>query len=345
MDSKQKEFYILSIRSGMFLEGSVKILPYKLETLIESHHVYTAAYDEALEDGLMTYADIQGYMKDNGLWTQDDEDQLKHYKNKIDDKKLKMYNARTKKPFLEKERRALRILEALYVQHASKEAALHYQSCEAIADTSRLEFLLRKHCLYKNKPISSELDSNVLIRAYNKSQYSDTIIRELARTEPWRSLWVSSRKVNFKLLFNKDDEDININQRSLILWSNTYDNIQEAYEPPSEDVIEDDDLLDGWFIYSRRKREREQKKKDLEDKMSSTKSKDADETFVMVNKEEVFSRENINSMNDPEAMITKQRRYEQLMKEKEVSYTKLVDVQDRGHSEAMEAMRKRSGGK
>ena len=84
MDSKQKDFYILSIRSGMFLEGSVKILPYKLETLIESHHVYTAAYDEALENGLMTYADIQGYMETNGLWTKDDEEALKRYKNKID---------------------------------------------------------------------------------------------------------------------------------------------------------------------------------------------------------------------------------------------------------------------
>lgn len=345
MDSKQKDFYILSIRSGIFLEGSVKILPYKLETLIESHHVYTEAYDEALEDGLMTYADIQGYMEDNGLWTRDDEEELKHIKNKIDDKKLKMYNNRTKKPFVEKERRALRILESMWVQHSSKEAALHSQSCEAIADTARLEFLLRTHCLYKNEPVPPSLDSNVLIRAYNKSQYSDTIVRELARTEPWRSLWISSRKVNFKLLFNKDDEDININQRSIILWSNTYDNIQEAYEPPSEDVIEDDDLLDGWFIYSRRKREREQKKKDLEDKMSSSKGKDADETFVMVNKEEGFDKADIASMNDPEAQVTKARRYAQLAKEKQVEYSKLVDVQDRGHSEAMTAVRQRSGKK
>lgn len=343
MDSKQKDFYILSIRSGMFLEGSVKILPYKLETLIESHHVYTAAYDEALENGLMTYADIQGYMETNGLWTKDDEEALKRYKNKIDNKKLKMYENRTKKPFLNKERRSLRILEAKYFQHASKQDALQTQSCEAQAENTRLDFMLRKHSLWNNKPIPPDLDNNILIRAYNKSQYSDTLIRELARTEPWRSLWVSSQKVDFKLFFNKDDEDINLNQRSIILWSNTYDNIAEAYEPPSEDVIADDDLLDGWFIYTRRKREREQKQKELDEKVSP-RGKDANETFVMVNKEEGYDIDTINSMNDPSSVVTQQRRLAQLAKEKSVSYEKLVDVQDQAHAQAMNEAKRRSGG-
>lgn len=345
MDNKQKDFFVLSIRTGMFLEGLIKILPYKLDNLIESHHVYSNAYDEALADGLMTSSDIDGYMEDNGLWTQDDEEELKHYKNKIDDKKLKMYNSRTKKPFVEKERRALRILEQMNIQHLSKKSSLFIQCCESMADNARLDFLLRKHSFIDNKPVPPDLDANVLIRAYNESVYSDSIIRDLARSEPWRSLWASNKHVKFKLFFNKEDEDITINQKSIVLWSTTYDSIQEAMEPPSEDVVEDDDLLDGWFIYQRRKREREQKKKDLEDKMTSPKGKNADETFVMVNKEEGFDVSDINAMNDPSAQLVKANRKRQLQKEGNVDYTKLVDVQQRGNAEAAQEQRRRAGGK
>ena len=43
-----------------------------------------------------------------------------------------------------------------------------------------------------------------------------------------------------------------------------YDNIQESMDCPTEDVINDDDMLDGWFIVQNRKREKDKKEKDVD---------------------------------------------------------------------------------
>ena len=60
-----------------------------------------------------------------------------------------------------------------------------------------------------------------------------------------------------------------------------YDNIQEAAETPSEDVINDDDVLDGWFIVQRKKREVESAQNDFENSTKNERIKGAGEVFCI----------------------------------------------------------------
>ena len=50
-------------------------------------------------------------------------------------------------------------------------------------------------------------------------------------------------------------------------------------------------------------------------------------------------------MNDPSAQFVKANRKRQLQKEGNVDYEKLVDIQQRGNSEAAQEQRRRAGGK
>ena len=54
-----------------------------------------------------------------------------------------------------------------------------------------------------------------------------------------------------------------------------YDNIQESLDYPSEDVVEDDDMLDGWLIIQKQKRDKERAVSELE---NTTKNKDRKST-------------------------------------------------------------------
>ena len=121
------------------------------------------------------------------------------------------------------------------------------------------------------------------------------------------------------------------------------DKIQESPDCPDEDAIKDDDILDGWFIHSRRQREKEKKKAELESKMSNVKSRGADETFIMVNDEEGMSAEDIYDFNDGDARGIIRQRSQAIAKGKPLEFTDLPDVQQQGRLQAKEAIKSKTG--
>jgi cation diffusion facilitator CzcD-associated flavoprotein CzcO len=84
-----------------------------------------------------------------------------------------------------------------------------------------------------------------------------------------------------------------------------YDNIQESMECPNKEVIEDDDMLDGWFIIQHKKREKDRVEKEFENSTKNEKIKNAPEVFVVASKEKA---EKINDMNDMNAKMIKHQR-------------------------------------
>ena len=65
------------------------------------------------------------------------------------------------------------------------------------------------------------------------------------------------------------------------MWSSLYDNIQESPDCPSNEVINDDDMLDGWMIIQKRNREQAKLQKDAENKFGNKKISNADEVFIV----------------------------------------------------------------
>jgi hypothetical protein len=84
-----------------------------------------------------------------------------------------------------------------------------------------------------------------------------------------------------------------------------YDNVQESLECPSDDIIEDDDMLDGWFISQRKKREQEKAEAEVEGTMNE-KVANSSEVYVVAKSEKDHQR--IESLNNPHAKMVKKQR-------------------------------------
>jgi hypothetical protein len=354
MEYNERDYLISLLRTGIFLEGNLKIIPATLEQIVESHYEYQKSYDEALNDQLMTHKDLEIYMGANGLWTNLQEQDLMTIKKRIDNVKLNMYTDRVNPKSVEKLRKRARAAERAYQHLLSVKNAFYVNSCEGFAEAAKVAFILTKTVFINDKPVDKDHDINDLMKFYNQSMNQDNVTRELARSEPWKSLWISSKHVKFNLLFMKEDQDLTINQRNIILWSTTYDNIMESYEPPEHDVIEDDDLLDGWFVYSRKKREEEKKERDKENNKKSktrgsvnqeragySRTDENQEEFILVNQDEGWGANEINELNSPVAkqvIAERQAATSKAGKGKELRYYELPDVQEQGQIAAMRNM-------
>jgi len=92
-----------------------------------------------------------------------------------------------------------------------------------------------------------------------------------------------------------------------------YDNIQESLDCPTKEVIEDDDLLDGWFIIQGKKRDKEKSEQDFENSVKSNKIKNASEIFVMAPNQK--EKERIDNMNNVHSSMIKKQRFAVIQKQ------------------------------
>jgi len=77
-------------------------------------------------------------------------------------------------------------------------------------------------------------------------------------------------------------------------------------ECPTEDVINDDDMLDGWFIIQRKKAESERAKSELDERTQNDKIMNSDEVYVFTDsRKEADAIEGMNSVTS--SMIKKER--------------------------------------
>jgi hypothetical protein len=101
-----------------------------------------------------------------------------------------------------------------------------------------------------------------------------------------------------------------------------YDNVSEHPDCPEEEVINDDDMLDGWMIYQKRKTEENNKEKNATS--LTNKHKNASEIFVVANKEDA---KEIKQLNSSDSLKKIQQRANIVSKNKEVNEFDLPDVQ------------------
>jgi hypothetical protein len=150
-------------------------------------------------------------------------------------------------------------------------------------------------------------------------------IREVAKSEDWKSMWASSNGNPF----NDSYVDLTDEQRTLLLYSNMYDNARKHPECPDDDVFNDDDMFDGWMIFQKRKSDREKTENDMQNKFGDAKMISfglQDENIAGMSAQEQIDR--INNMNSQEAKLVRQRREQELAKKGSLRHADLPDVKD-----------------
>lgn len=259
-------------------------------------------YDKIIEDNkfdkrLLTEKEIEVYLKVNGIWKSDDQKILEESKKLLDESKINLflnYSNEKNKSTLKKQIKSIsQKINKLLIDKNS----MNYLGIKEHATSIKNEFIIM-NTIYDltNKLVfnNPEKDSHehqklqIFIREIVDRSLDINILRDLAKSEIWRS---------YASCFNlqKDTYEINDDYRYLIGLHRMYENVRQHPECPSEDVIEDDDALDGWFLYQNKKAEKDKKKNAIMSKVRGN-IKNAGEVFLIT--DDLKETKDIYDLND-----------------------------------------------
>jgi len=286
-------YLIFYVNNEKYILKSASIdLKYEAQILYNSiinDEKYNDWFREDNLDNLLIYLSL--WSKDTTMIIKDIEKKIENFKVdyythfKLSDKK------KTTKKNLDSYRKQLNSI-------LSKKEELYSNTLEGYANSIKNEFIIT-HTLYKNNNLvfdnknnsDNYLLFNTIVSELNKYTIVVSDFKKLARSNIWRSYW--NIKKNNVFMDNLSDD-----QRTLIGISQMYDRVYEHPDSPSDEIIEDDDALDGWMIFQRRKVEKEKKQQQID--TINPKLKNAQEIFLFANNQQ--EAQEIIELNSPEGL-------------------------------------------
>jgi hypothetical protein len=262
-------------------------------------------------DFWLTDRQCLGLLVKNGLCTADVDSNLKTIEKSIEDLKISLYNSMFSSDMFADKKKQLSMVKKKHAEMIFNRHCFDHLTLKGYASMIKSQFLIF-NTLYSedDKRIWKKFDEVevFLLEKISNRILENTIspskIREIARTEPWRGYW-NIKKTNIfdGPVFNFTDE-----QKSLVLYSKMYDSAFEHPESPTEEVIKDDDLFDGWMLTQHRKAEKDKMTAQLDKHLNkgSKKMANADEMFLVAKTPE--ERQRIEAMNDVSGAIIKAQR-------------------------------------
>lgn len=294
----EREYFVSRIRSGVYLvpldNVIVKVVSPTIEDECYANQLYVKAYEEALYDDIMTEEHIIAWAIEKGLWSDEQEEKISLLNKDIEKLKVEIFNNRSKSMMREKIRVYIRATEKALKEVSGERNSWFSKTCEGIAAEEKNLALFSRCCYIGTERVDFEyMDLNTMYYEYSKMMLNEAQLREIARNEPWRLNW--TLKDQQAIFANEPGRQLTNDQKGLLIWSKMYDNIQESMDCPTEDVINDDDMLDGWFIKQKKKQDAEKAKSELEARTQNEKIANADEVMVIADSSKEADR--IHSMN------------------------------------------------
>lgn len=290
------------------------------DLLIQSQQVYKDAISQGRENCLMDDGEICNYLIDRGDWSEEKEKNLievlpkhiEYWKEELFKAWPKPSELETVRKYLERAKKELENL--MYVRHS-----LDYISLEGLANYAKTQFIIENSCYLNDRIYRWQKYSPYLAMVYYQDNLiSENAIREIAHSYPWDGIWHSGKKLGN--LFGKAAIDLSQDQHRLVMWSSTYDSVMEHPDNLSQEIMKDNDLLDGWFIIKRKEKESETKKPaGLNPKIANS-----DEIYLTAKTMEDAKK--IDSMNSSYAKTIKKQRFNAIAKHGEVNELMLPDV-------------------
>lgn len=325
MEGWEREYEVARIIGGEiryrdFIIGS----PSRRDRFL-AHEVYKEVWREANLIGVLTSTELYNYLLLRNIWTAEYDKEYKLLTEKVEDLKVGLYENWCNSTARFEIRHALNIGRAEINRLDHIRHGLDHITCEGVAGSAKVR------CLIASSIKGGDARDDILeevIEHVLRTRLAESEFRELARTEPWRSIW-SARQHAGRGLFDAASVDLSDEQRTLVLWSSIYDSIKEHSDSPADDVIEDDDMIDGWLIAQRRKREASQEKKHG-DEIANAKIREADEVYILTDAQEARKVEKLNDIN---AQNIKKTRMAYLKQHGQVSEMQMPDTQQRFHME------------
>ena len=325
MKLHEREFFVSRIMSGLLkYEKDDLILfmhPLDVGQYYEAQEVFQKTYREALSEGIMTEEECLLMLVEHGLWNDEKQETMDGIEKDMETLKIEVFEAYFKESVKNAAKDLLNKAKIKYSELHDERHSYDFVTCLGVSTFARFNWIIENTTKHLDGSMCDweEISMQDVLMHFQKSQIPEDDFRELARSEPWRTMW-STGKANGQL-FDKPGIELTVEQRTLMAWSGLYDSVQESPEAPPDELIEDNDALDGWLLVQKRNRERD-KAKEQADSQFGDKTMNADEVIVFGDKDKV------NALNTPESKWTKAQRMKQLAEagDKGVRYDKFDDM-------------------
>jgi len=340
MELHEREFFVSRIDAGYIKykvgQTELYIHPCPKDIMYDANELYRDIYSRALLKGILTIPYTFKAMKSLGIWTETMDSDYKKLPKHLDDLKVGLFEAAFKTNERKKLRKFISEGKKEYERLSNIKHAWDQFTVEGTASFSKWCHIIMNCTKYKNGNVynweQEPLSVSNALDHYRSNMLSDTQLREIARTNPWTAIWVT-RKANRTPLF---EGELTHERQALIMWSRTYDSISESPESPHQDIIADDDMLDGWLIMQHRKRDKEQHHQGFSKFTDNQKIANADEVFIPA--DTLADAKKIDLLNSPGGLRDKRLRSRQIDRDGEVKLENFVDVQQHLRMEATKAM-------
>lgn len=290
-------------------------------------------YEETLQDhiydGWLTQDKTVYVLMENGLWSNQHDTIVKELEKKLDSVKVLLFENFMFSKKKQNYSNQLKSIKKQLDQYYTVKHSLDQNTIEAYASRIRNEYLIMS-CLYnanntrKIFTANKKNDSDFLNDCANeiaKTIPNVDTLKELVKSDIWKSYWNASGK---SCVFGNDASDYTDEQRVLINLSRMYDSVYEHPDCPNDEIIMDNDALDGWMIVQKQKREKEKKTQTITG--TGGKANNAAEVFVMATDKE--EAQEIFDLNTQEARKTLQEKQKVVLSsDKPIDDILLPDVQ------------------
>ncbi len=308
---------------------------YVVKDPIPEHHYLADVfckdiYDDFLQEGFLTQEESIQILIDRGLWSNDNDKQIdflvKDFSNILKNIKDCQFRSNEKKRWEELAKANRKKIEQL----SSSKNLILSQTIEYFIKLEKYKYLLFLNTYHNNERVWNDVDvfynqqNEKLINFLLKNTYlafdiDNKIIRKIARNDPWRIIWRASNKTGS--LFKHSASEMTEYQRELVTWSILYDSVYENMDCPDDSIIDNDDLLDAWFLEQQEKRKSEKK-----DKLNieNEKINNSKEVGIVVDSPE--DAQKVYKLNDQLGRQKIKERENTLYKKGSVKETDLPDV-------------------
>lgn len=277
--------------------------------------------------GVLSEDEIIGLQQERNIWSGDKEDELENLHENVKTLRKKIpdheFQSIQKRQLVE----AIEVLERrIAILSREKHSLDRYSTKYAVSTAKYKHHVFQLTTDLKGNRIwtdyeaflasSERLILKLMNTAYFDHGITESVLREIVRYEPWKSIWLGGCKVGN--LFGKPSCEWTDLQRTLVSWAVLYDNIAEHPEAPGIDVLDNDILLDAWMQAQSEKRKNKSKHRD-DDKWGR-----AQEVMIPVDTPE--DAERVFAMNGPLARQKIRAREAKLEKSGVLAHAELPDV-------------------
>lgn len=320
MQPFEREFFISRISAGYYRYNGLKILSPNKDLIYEGCELYSEIYRKAKENGVLTDDQVLDFLKDQNLWDDEETKRLEvDIPKYIENCKVELYQATLDTERRETARKYINVAKKELIRIFGIRHSWDHLTCHGVASFAKWQFIIEQ-CTQKNGKAYdfSEIDQAKILSVINNAQLSESEFRELARNEPWTSIWAARK---YGPLFDRPGTELTDDQKRLISLSCLYDNVYGHQDCPSDEVIEDDDMLDGWLILKRRESQKDKNKNEILEKAG--KNANAEEVFIVTDSE---NANKVYDINDQYTSNIIKSRLHMVEEKGQVNYKDFLDV-------------------